>query len=1434
VAESIVGRIVDAARREHLDPAAEDIADVLWLAREISAPAGPTGARDAGTGPAAPETPADGSTPPAGAGPEDAKAEPEHVDTESFGPRPDGSDPAGQQAGIQPALVSELPDRLLGVPFRAPAAPALPSRLPMARALRPFKRRVAARREVWLDAEATAHRAAETDVWMPVFRPRPDRWLDVAVVVDDSRSMVVSGQTVRELVTILTDLGAFRDVRVWRCDTGGPGPDLVVRAGVGGTAVRHDARALIDPAGRRAVLVVSDCIGAAWRDGRMARALELWAGTAPVAVVQPLPQRMWDQCGVRFSAATLASAEPGSANSQLRFEPTEGLSDPRPAGAVVPVLELGPRWLASWAALVTAGRGRRHRGRVLLTGQMTDRSVDRAPDDGTAATPARLVADFGANASQGAYRLAMFLAAAAPLTLPVMGFIQRAKLPDSPPSALREVFLGRLLEQTTEPGPGSDPDTVEYDFVPGVRHELLGQLTRGEALGVLADVSRYLVSRLGVSVDFLALLTAEIPVDGLDERGRAFARVAVDVLKAVGGVYRDKAERLRELLAEERVESEGGVSRAENMVDMPSGTAEALASSVVSEIAPRETVVPVREYGPSPVGWRGVPPRNTHFVGREEMLGEVRDLLINRAQTAVLLPRALYGLGGVGKTQVATEYAHRHRGDYDLIWWIAAEDPAEVRRSLVELASEMKLPVSTDTSETIKRVLEALKNREPFPRWLIIFDNAGDPASLAGVLPDSRSGHVLITTRERGWAGEAHSVEVGLFDRRESVALLRQRASDISELDADTIAARLGDLPIALAQAAAWHTETAQSVAEYLRRFDDEMSRRTGEGLAFGYSPEAAAAMSIAFGQLRETSPQGAHLLRLGAYFGPEWISLDVLRRGRFAAGLSRELGRTLRDQAPLQRATREISKLELARYDTRNDRFQIHRLVQAMVQSEMAADEQVAVRSTVQQMLAHANPGNPDRLTDDTELRKHQELSAHIVASGVIESDEDEARQVVLDQIRYRYVVGDYESSRDLAREVVAVWDRRWGANDEMTLLARRHLANAIRALGNPTEALKMDEEILERFHATLGPNNEHSMGTVQSVAADLRAVGEFHRARQLDEENYQRHLAILGEEDRASLRTGRNLAVDLRMLGEFAAALALDEAIEARTRRVYGADDAETWYSTGQVAQDLYGLGDYAEALRRQELVLEQTPYEQILGINHPYVLRARRTTIIAHRKLGHPVRARDMARELVLAYRNRLGDSHGETLLVVMTLANAQRESGDLVEALRTGERAFELYREHFPNHPFAQVCAANLAIVHRQTGALARARELNETALGSLRSSLGPGHPYALCCAANLASDLAAMGEHERARDLSKETLDLSLGGERGASHPYTLACANNYALDLAATGAVAESAELRQRTLAELRRNPNIGEAHPDMVLAKDGRRIDCDVEPPPF
>ena len=381
--------------------------------------------------------------------------------------------------------------------------------------------------------------------------------------------------------------------------------------------------------------------------------------------------------------------------------------------------------------------------------------------------------------------------------------------------------------------------------------------------------------------------------------------------------------------------------------------------------------------GRVPAGWKTAPPKNPHFVGRDEMLDQLRSLLINRSQTAVLLPRALYGLGGVGKTQLPTEYVHRFRDDYDLVWWIAAEDPAEIRRSLVELAAELQVTTTTDTAETIRRVQERLADRSPYEHWLLVFDNVGEPAVVASLVPESRGGHVLITTRDRDWAEQGRAVEIGKFDRSESIALLRER-SRISENDANEIAERLGDLPISLAQAAAWHTETGQPVSEYLRRFTVEVDRRQDEVETLGYPKHAAAAMSIAFEQLRSSSPTAAQLLQLASYFGPEWISLEMLHRGRLATPLSRRLGSTLRNQSPLQRCIKDIARLELARYDTRNDRFQIHRLVQKMVQGEMQPDERDEVRNTVQLMLAHANPGNPDLIVETGAAQARPAVGPH------------------------------------------------------------------------------------------------------------------------------------------------------------------------------------------------------------------------------------------------------------------------------------------------------------------------------------------------------------------------------------------------------------------------------------------------------------------------
>ncbi|MGH8571115.1 MAG: tetratricopeptide repeat protein, partial [Gammaproteobacteria bacterium] len=215
---------------------------------------------------------------------------------------------------------------------------------------------------------------------------------------------------------------------------------------------------------------------------------------------------------------------------------------------------------------------------------------------------------------------------------------------------------------------------------------------------------------------------------------------------------------------------------------------------------------------------------------------------------------------------------------------------------------------------------------------------------------------------------------------------------------------------------------------------------------------------------------------------------------------------------------------------------------------------------------------------------------------------------------------------------------------------------------------------------------------------------------------------------------------------------------------------------------------------------------------------------------RKLGRYPQAREMAETTFLAYRTRFGPNHENTLAAMMSLSNALRQDNNVERALKVGNDALDRYREHFSQHPFFNVCAANVAIVLRQYGDVAAARELNEVILDSLRQTLGEKHPYTLCCAANLSNDLAGLRDYAAASELSAKTLSLSRE-VRGDNHPYTLACANNHAIDLIATGEEVQGQELSADTVSRF--IERLGSDHPDTNSARDGRRLDCDIEPPP-
>jgi len=426
----------------------------------------------------------------------------------------------------------------------------------------------------------------------------------------------------------------------------------------------------------------------------------------------------------------------------------------------------------------------------------------------------------------------------------------------------------------------------------------------------------------------------------------------------------------------------------------------------------------------------GLPPRNRNFAGREDLLSQVRGLLEDGP--VVLLPSAEHQLGGTGRTQLAVEYAYRYADTYELVWWIPAEQTAGMRAALVGLAQRLGLPEARDINRTLGAVRDALSRGEPYRNWLVVFENANRPEDITPYLPGG-AGHVLVTSRNPRWTSEvARAVPIPVFDRADSVDFLLRRTPELSADDAERLAERLDDVPMALDEAAAVRAVTGWSVTEYLRRYD----ARTAE-LAFP-TPIRPTPIRVAWGlaadTLRVASPAAAQLLELCAFLASAPVSWQLLWAAR-VLDLSSELARTVRVDRRLKAAMRLIGQYGLAELDPPGERLSVHPLVRGMLSQELGSERHAALLGTVRGMLAAADPGDPDAPTN---WPRYAELTPHLVHSDVLGGDAEEVRQLVINCIRALYAGGDYDSSRDLAVQAVARWSERLGESHEQTLLAR------------------------------------------------------------------------------------------------------------------------------------------------------------------------------------------------------------------------------------------------------------------------------------------------------------------------------------------------------------------------------------------------------------
>jgi tetratricopeptide (TPR) repeat protein len=892
--------------------------------------------------------------------------------------------------------------------------------------------------------------------------------------------------------------------------------------------------------------------------------------------------------------------------------------------------------------------------------------------------------------------------------------------------------------------------------------------------------------------------------------------------------------RLRELYAELRPASrraEPAVSPSRGRYDREGPKSEPIRSEDAP--LPNQSIIADQtktslERSDSARAWGGIPLRNPDFTGRESLLLALQRSLETKSKTSVL-PTALHGFGGVGKTQLAVEFAYRFQDRYDLVWWIPAEQPSLVLQSLADLGRQLGIPATQEFTQNASLVIDALSSTNL--RWLLVYDNANDPDDLAHLIP-SVGGHVILTSRNQTWSNVWDAVEVNVFERPESVALVRKRGTEISIEDANRLADKLGDLPLALDQAASWQSATGMAVTEYLDLFDQHHQVLLAEGKPTGYPSTIAALVKLAFQRLQRDSPAVAQLLEMFAVFGAEPISTDLLRRGK-NGGISAPLGPALRDPIPLGRVVRELRKVGLAKVDA-DQRIQVHRLFQLVLSNELSAEQAKQSKTNVHRLLGAANPGEPD---DDKTHATHGEIGPHVLPADLIHAESEDARRVVLDQIRYLWIIGDNEGSRRLGDAAVEAWSKRTdqpdlGPDGELTLLASRHLANALLSLGINDRARELAESALERLRRSprFGEDHEHTLFTASTVSALQRVAGEFELALALDTDNVERYQRVYGSEDPETLRNQGNLAVNMRMLSNFSDAYDMDRQIVQALTETVSEQDRRLLFAQSNLARDLYGLGRYDEALSLQQRILPT--YRRIMAKpKHPDILLATRTQAIALRKTGRYADALRVARENYRDCSARYKADHQHALAATMTYANSLRVVGDLAEARGLAGEALTRYRRAFgEKHPLALTAAVNAAVIFRNLGDIGEARKLDESAHALMAASLGAEHGYTLCAANGLANDLALAGETAAAQRLSAETLAASRRS-RGDRHPYTLLCAVNAGFDLMSTGET-ESGRIELASavegLTEL-----LGAGHPEALDAGRGKRAECDIEPPP-
>ncbi|MET8277897.1 tetratricopeptide repeat protein [Micromonospora sp. NPDC005174] len=750
-------------------------------------------------------------------------------------------------------------------------------------------------------------------------------------------------------------------------------------------------------------------------------------------------------------------------------------------------------------------------------------------------------------------------------------------------------------------------------------------------------------------------------------------------------------------------------------------------------------------------------PATRLFVGRQEEFAALEAVM--SAGSGVIC-QAVHGLGGVGKTELALQYAHRCRDRYPVRWWLTADSPAAIENGLVALTARMNpdLVLTATAAEAASWAVGWLQNQLG---WLLVLDNVEQRSDVEPLLAQLDTGHLLITTRrDVNWETLVDGcLRLDMLDRESAVRLLLERGEQQDLLAAAVLADELGYLPLALQQAAGYLRQTRLPVSVYLDRLRAQPAEVLNT-IAEGDQAERAVAQVwlLTLDRLREVRPAAIDLLRILSCYAPDDVPRSIL------AGYADQAGAV--DQAMSALASYNLVTLTQTTVST-------HRLLQTVVRGQAQTQAEAGhhdgrsdlseslwqrVLDRAMALLDQAAPsGNPSEDVDTWPQWRALAPHIEVLFQHTPEHAVDLTFAYLLGQLGfYHYTQARYSQALQAERRVLEMSEAALPAGHPDIALRLDNLAGTLGALGRSDEALPLQRRALEISEAALPAGHPDIALRLDNLAGTLGALGRSDEALPLR-------------------RRALEISEAARPAGHPDIALRLDN-----------------------LASTLSALGRSDEALPLQRRALEIS--EAALPAGHPTIALRFNNLAFTMRVLGQAEEALPLQRRALEISEAALPAGHPDIALRLDNLASTLGALGRSDEALPLRRRALEISEAALPaGHPDIAIRLDNLAYSLGDLGREQEGLPLQRRALEISEAALPAGHPDIALRLDNLASTLGALGREQEGLPLQRRALEISEAA-LPAGHPDIAIRLNNLAYSLVKLGREQEGLPLQRRAL----------------------------------